>query len=219
MLRRYAWILPAAILAVGWCLAFGQEQHHPPQSFEAYVKALEDPERNEWQKPDLVVDTLGLKQGDEVADLGAGTGYFTIRLARAVGPSGKVYAVDVDQRMLDYIDQRAQKEKLDNIQTVLADPNDPHLGSASVDLILICDTLHHIANRDKYYPRLARALRPGGHLVNIDFQKRDMPVGPPLEMKIAKKDCIKEFRDAGFSVTQEPEFLKYQYFLIFEHED
>jgi len=217
MLRRSHWAAPFGLLLFP-SIILGQVAHqqHPPESPHAYIRVLEDPERNAWQKPDLVIDSLGLKQGDEVADLGAGSGYFTFRLARAVGLTGKVYAVDLEQKMLDYIDQRAQKEQLENIQTILADPNDPHLGSASVDLIFICDTLHHVSNRDKYYPLLARALRPGGRLVNIDFHKRQLPVGPPPEMKIAKKDCIKEIESGGFRLLQEFDFLKYQYFLVFE---
>ena len=191
-------------------------QHHPPQSADEYIKALEDPSRDEWQKPDLVVESLGLKLGDEVADLGAGSGYFTIRLAREVGATGKVYAVDLDPKMLEHIDRRAKEEQLENIQTILADPNDPKLGSNSVDLIFICDVLHHINDRAKYYPLLSRALRPSGRLVNIDFHKRKLPVGPPEEMKIEKKEMIKEAEAQGFQLARELEILKYQYFLVFE---
>jgi arsenite methyltransferase len=220
MLRR---ILPSSLLLslAASQILFAQtatQQHHPPQTTSEYIKALEDPGRDAWQQPDQVIQNLGLHQGDEVADLGAGSGYFTVRLAREVGPSGKVYAVDIDQKMLNYIDQRAQEEKLDNIQTILADPDDPKLGSQSVDLIFICDVLHHIHNRDKYYPKLYRALRMGGRLVDIDFQKHKLPVGPPVEMKIEKRDCIKEIEAAGFHFEKEFNFLTYQYFLIFEPE-
>ncbi len=221
MIRRVlAFSVP--LLLAAWQLLAAQtanQQHHPPLTTSEYIKALEDPARDAWQQPDQVIESLGLHLGDEVADLGAGSGYFTIRLAREVGESGKVYAVDIDQKMLDYIDQRAQKEKLDNIQTILADPDDPKLGSHSVDLIFVCDVLHHIHNRDKYYPKLYRALRLGGRLMDIDFQKRKLPVGPPVEMKIDKKDCIKEIEAAGFHFAQEFDFLKYQYFLVFEPEE
>jgi arsenite methyltransferase len=221
MLRR---ILLSSLLfpLAAWQLLPAQtatQQHHPPQTTSEYIKALEDPGRDAWQQPDQVIQNLGLHQGDEVADLGAGSGYFTVRLAREVGPSGKVYAVDIDQKMLNYIDQRAQEEKLDNIQTILADPDDPKLGSQSVDLIFICDVLHHIHNRDKYYPKLYRALRMGGRLVDIDFQKHKLPVGPPVEMKIEKRDCIKEIEAAGFHFEKEFDLLKYQYFLVFEPEE
>jgi ubiquinone/menaquinone biosynthesis C-methylase UbiE len=148
--------------------------------------------------------------------LGAGSGYFTLRLAEAVGPTGNVYAVDVNPQMLEYIERRAQEKQLDNIQTILAEPHDPKLGSASVDLIFICITLHHISDREKYYPLLAQALKPGGRLVNVDFEKRPSPVGPSLEMRIARKDVIKELEAAGFRLIKEFDFLKYQYFLVFE---
>ena len=197
-----------------------QGQHdHPPQDTEAYIRLLEDPSREEWQQPDQVVYSLDLRPEDEVAEVGAGSGYFTIRLAKALGPSGRVYAVDVDKKMLDHIERRAEREKLENIQTILADGNDPRLGSESVDVIFICDTLHHIQNRKQYYPLLLRALRQGGRLVIVDFYKTKMPVGPPLDMRIEKKSCIKEAEAAGFRLSREFLFLKYQYFLIFEPKD
>ncbi len=192
-----------------------EHQHHPPESTEAYIKALEDPGRDKWQKPERVVQALDLKPGESVADIGAGSGYFTLRFARAVGPTGRVYAVDIDPGMLDYIKSRAKQEHLDNITTVLADPHDPKLPTASVNLIFICDTLHHISNRKEYFPLLARALKPQGRLVNVDFQKRPLPLGPPLEMKIAKKDMIAEVEPTGFHLIKQYDFLPYQYFLVF----
>jgi len=218
MWKRAFPVILAMIGFMAWRSLSGQvaHQHHPPQSAEEYIKALEDPSRDEWQKPDEVVESLGLKLGDEVADLGAGSGYFTIRLAREVGATGKVYAVDLDPKLLEYIEKRAKEEQLENIQTILADPDDPKLGSNSVDLIFICDVLHHINDRAKYYPLLFRALRPSGRLVNVDFHKRKLPVGPPEEMKIDKKDMIKEAVGQGFQLARELEILKYQYFLVFE---
>jgi arsenite methyltransferase len=194
-----------------------EHQHHPPASASEYIKSLEDPGRDEWQQPEKVVAELQLKPGDSVADIGAGSGYFAVRFARAVAPSGKIFAVDIDQQMLDYVNRRAQEEHIDNIQTVLADPHDPKLAAASVDLIFICDTLHHISDRGKYYPLLARALKPGGRLVNIDFFKRLLPFGPPVEMKISEESVIDEVKPAGFRFLKKVDFLKYQYFLIFEH--
>ena len=104
----------------------------------------------------------------------------------------------------------------ENIQTVLAEPHDPKLAPASVDLVFVCNTLRHIFDRPEYYPLLAQALKPGGRLVNIDFHKRELPLGPPVEHKIAKKDVVKEVKPAGFRLVKEFSFLKYQYFLMFE---
>ncbi len=158
---------------------------------------------------------LGLKPGDRVADLGSGPGYFTLRFARAVGPAGKIYAVDISRKMLDYLEKQAQAEHLMNIQPVLAEPHNPKLPLASVDVIFICDTLHHISDRLTYYPFLTRALKPGGRFANIDFYKRPLPVGPPVHMKIAKADMIREAESAGFHLVRQYDFLKYQYFLVF----
>lgn len=216
--RRAHSVITAAVLVLGGLpfLTLVAHPQHPPEPASPDIKSLEDPGRDAWQQPAAVVDSLGIRPGDDVADLGAGSGYFTVRLAQAVGPAGNVYAVDMDPQMLEYIERRAAEQQLDNVQTILAEPHDPKLGSASVDLIFTCNTLHHISDRGRYYASLARALRPGGRLVDIDFQKRPSPVGPSVEMRIAKKDVIKEIEAAGFRLIKEFDFLQYQYFLIFE---
>ncbi len=216
--RRARTVLWTVVLSLGWVAGLSaqvEHQYHPPGSTSEYIRALEDPDRESWQKPEEVMARLGLKPGDAVADIGAGSGYFTVRLARAVGPSGKVYAVDINPGMLEYVQHRAKEEHLENIQTVLADPHDPKLASASVDLIFICDTLHHISEREKYYPLLARALKPGGRLVDVDFHKRPLPIGPPVEMKISRAALTEEVKPAGFHLVKDYEFLPYQYFVIF----
>ena len=158
-----------------WAAPLGCQEHNPPATTNSYIQHLEDPSRAAWQKPEEVVRALNLKSGEKIADIGAGSGYFTLPFAREVGPAGKVYAVDIDREMLAYIEQRAKQENLQNIRTILAGAHDPELPPASVDLIFICATLHHITDRAKYYPLLAKALRPGGRVVNIDFQKRRLP--------------------------------------------
>jgi ubiquinone/menaquinone biosynthesis C-methylase UbiE len=191
-------------------------QHPLPETHSNYIHFLEDPKRADWQKPEEVVAKLALNPGDVVADLGAGSGYFTMLFAKAVGPKGKVYAIDILPEMLDYIRQRAQDDNAENIQLVQALPNDPNLPLDSVDMIFICDTLHHISERPTYYPLLVKALRPGGRLVNVDFYKKPLPVGPPPVMKIDKEDMIAEMKSVGFHVAQDFDFLPYQYFLIFQ---
>ncbi len=191
-------------------------QQHPPENASAYIRAMLDPGRDEWQQPEEVIAKLGIKPGDTVADLGSGPGYFTLRFARAVGPRGRVYAVDISHEMLDYLTRQAQSAKMTNIRKVLAGPHDPKLPASSVDLIFICDTLHHISDRPQYYPLLIQALKPGGRLVNIDFEKKPLPLGPPVEMKIAKTDMIKEFETAGLRLAAQFDFLRYQYFVVFQ---
>ncbi len=170
---------------------------------------LDDPSRDEWQKPHEVVTALGLKPTDTVADVGAGTGYFARRFANH---AGKVYAVDIDEKLLAIAARNAPS----NLQTVLAVPDDPRLPAAGVDVVFFCDVLHHIANRPAYYAKLAKALKPGGRIVVVDFYKRELPVGPPPEMKIGEDELIHELRAAGFRVTRRVDTLPYQYFLVFE---
>ncbi len=189
--------------------ALGQVPHqHPPSSGE-YAKVLEDPSRDEWQKPHEVVMALGLKPTDAVADIGAGTGYFARRFAMH---AGKVYAVDIDKDLLAI----AQKNAPQNFTTVLAAPDDPRLPENSVDLIFFCDVLHHIENRAAYYPKLAKALKPGGRIAVIEFYKKDLPIGPPASMKLSEAEVTSELGAAGFVLTRRLDFLPYQYYLFFE---
>jgi len=192
------------------------QPHHVPRSPEEWVKILEDPERDSWQKPEQVVKALALQPGAAVADIGAGSGYFSVRFARTVGPQGVVYAGDIDEGLIGYLQQRAEKEGLLNLKPVHGRPDDPLLPAASVDLVFLCDVIHHIENRGAYYAKLADSLRPGGRLAIVDFYKRDLPVGPPPAMKIAKDDLVGELGQAGFSLMEEFDFLAYQYFLVFE---
>jgi len=190
----------------GWGQA--PHQRHPPSSGE-YAKVLEDPSRDAWQKPHEVVMALGLQPTDSVADIGAGTGYFARRFANH---ASKVYAVDIDKDLLAMLQRNAPA----NITTVLAAPDNPRLPDHSLDLIFFCDVLHHIENRAAYYPKVAKALKPGGRVVIIDFYKRELPVGPPPSMKIAEEEVIAEFRQAGFTLSKRADILPYQYFLFFE---
>lgn len=172
------------------------------------MRALEEPGRAAWQKPDEVVEALALRKDEVVADIGAGTGYFTRRFAPRVA---RVYAVDVNQRLLDQI----AGLRLPNVVTVLAGPDDPKLPDASVDTVFFCNVLHHIADRPAYYRKLARALKPEGRIVVLDFHKRPLPVGPPVEEKLSEQEMTEEFARAGFRLARSHDFLPYQYFLEF----
>ena len=138
-------------VSVAFAALLAAQQHtHMQHSAEEYAKVLDDPERDAWQKPEDVVRALGLKAGATVADLGAGTGYFTVRFAGPVGTKGRVLAVDIDPKLLERVRERAASLKLGNVETVLAAADDPHLLGGSVDVIFICDVIHHIENRPAY---------------------------------------------------------------------
>ncbi len=186
-----------------------EHQHHPPRSADEYAKVLEDPSRDAWQKPHEVIKALALRKDEAVADIGAGSGYFTRRLARH---AGKVYAVDLDAKLLE----KTRSSSPANVETVLASPDDPKLPPASVDTIFICDVLHHIEARPAYYVKLHQALKPGGRIVIIDFYKRKLPVGPPPAMKLAPEQVKTEFASAGFVLSKSHKFLPHQYFLEFK---
>jgi arsenite methyltransferase len=201
----------AALLLLSAAAAGAQaaHQHHPPQDAAEYARVLEDPARDKWQMPHEVVMALALKAGESVADIGAGTGYFARRFAHH---AGKVYAVDIDAKLLDIIKQDAPA----NVETVLATPDDPKLAAGSVDTIFFCDVLHHIENRPAYYAKLAKALKPGGRIVDIDFYKKALPVGPPESIKLSAAQVEKELAAAGFRKVKQLDLLPYQYFLVFE---
>jgi len=125
--------------------------------------------RDRWQQPERVVEALQLRPGDRVADLGSGGGYFTFRLAKAVGPDGRVYAVDVDEGMNDYVVARARDEGIGNVSAILAKYDDPLLPESSVDMIFTSNTYHHIQDRPAYFRNARRYLRPGGRVAILDF--------------------------------------------------
>ena len=181
----------------------------------AYMKSLDDSKRDEYQKPHEVIHALALKPGEVVADIGAGTGYFTFHLARHVGDKGKVYAIDVSPDMIRHINRRIRETKSTNVVSLLADTDDPLLPDGSVNRFFICDVWHHIENQTKYLSLMKKMLKPGGEVVMIDFHKKELPVGPPMKMKIAREDLIKQIETNAFRLAKEHTFLPYQYFLVF----
>ena len=188
------------------------ELHSDPQS---YIGVLEDPQRDAYQKPHEVLNALKIKPGEVIADIGAGSGYFTFRLAHFVGDKGRVYAVDVSPEMIRHINRRIRDVKATNVVSILADPDDPLLLDRSINRFFICDVWHHIANPTKYLSLMKRMLKPGGEIIMIDFEKKDLPVGPPAQMKIAREDLLKQIQDNGFKLVREHRFLQYQYFFVF----
>jgi predicted methyltransferase len=189
--------------------------HRSFADVEQWKARFDDPARDAWQKPAEVVAALGLRPGMSVADLGAGTGYFSRYLSATVGDAGTVLAVDTEPNLVTYLRERAEKETTANVIPVLASFDNPRLPAAGVDLVLIVDTFHHVDDRLGYLRRLRRALRPGGRIAIIDWHKRELPVGPPLDHKLAREQVIEEMTAAGYRLVGEPGFLPYQYMLIF----
>ncbi len=192
-----------------------EEMHRLHQDPKAYIAMLEDPARDAYQKPHEVITALDLKPGEVVADIGSGSGYFTLRIAAHVGAAGRVYGVDIDPAMVRHLNRRVRDAGLQNVHVLLADPDDPLLPEP-VDRFLIVDTWHHIEDQAKYLGMMHKLLKPGGQVIMIDFQKKELPLGPPLAMKIAREDLIRQMETNGFHVVKEHTFLPYQYFLVFE---
>ena len=171
-------------------------------------------DRDQWQQSDKVIATLQIPAGAEIADIGAGGGYFTFHLAKAAGPNGKVYAVDIDRGTNQLIDERANKEGINNVQTILAKPNDPLLPQFAVDLIFTSNTYHHIDDRIVYFSNLRKYLKPAGRIAVIDYDRRSWLAG--LLRHYTPAEFIKrEMEQAGYTLQQELTFLDRQSFLIF----
>ena len=192
-----------------------EEIHKMHQDPKAYISMLESPQRESEQKPQEVLAALALKNGEIVADIGAGSGYFSFRFARQVGNNGRVYAVDISPDMILYMNRRIREQKLNNVVTVLSAADDPLLPDIAIDRFFICNTWHHIQNQTQYMALMKKMLKPGGQVVIVDYKKKELPVGPPLEMKIARKDVVKQFESNGFKLARQHDFLPYQYFLVF----
>jgi arsenite methyltransferase len=218
---KLAWVLvaflttPAVLAAQDAVKRDPHQMHRLHRDPKAYIGALEDPKRDAYQKPHEVVHALGLKSGEVIADIGAGSGYFTFHLARHVGPKGKVYAVDVSPDMIRHINRRIRDARANNVASVLAEPDDPLLPEQSVNRFFVCDVWHHVQNQTKYLSLMKKMLKEDGEVIIIDFHKADIPVGPPPQMKIAREDLLKQMESNGFRLRQEHTFLPYQYFLIF----
>src|SRR5438445_12015598 len=189
-------------------------QYGNPSDLDDYIAEMTSPERDAWQKPDQVVAALGLKKGETACDIGSGPGYFTLRLARAVGFGGFVFAVDVEARMLQALRDRLDKAGVRNVAPVLAVADDPLLPPSACDLVLVVDTYHHFPDRTAYLERLRRALKPGGEIVNIDYHRKPTPIGPPLDHRVARETFLEEARAAGLALVRERGFLPYQYFVV-----
>ena len=197
----------------------GQQTHSVPthrfDDIAVWVKVFEDPQRDTWQQPEEVIRKMKLERGDIVADIGAGTGYFTRLFAAAVGPEGTALGLDIEQSMIEYMNEDAKKLNLKNYTSRVVKNDDPELAAGSVDVVFLCNTYHHIEDRVDYFRKVAASLKPGGRLVIVDFYKKDLPYGPPPEHKLARNVVVEELQQAGYSLKRDLHILPYQYYLAF----
>ena len=182
----------------------------PPE----HLGLLEGPDRDAWQQPEKVMDALGIAEGGIVADLGAGGGYFTIRLARRVGPNGRVYAEDVQRQMIESIARRVNRENLRNVTTILGTASDPRL-PAPVDAVLIVGVYNEMAEPVALLRNVAADLKPNGRIGIVVFKKDGFGPGPALEEREDPERVIREAEAAGLRLIKRETFLRYQYMLVF----
>ena len=195
-------------------LAQAQRQHgrlFPPQD----LGLLEGPDREKYQRPDQIMDHLGIAEGTVVADLGAGGGWFTIRLAIRVQPGGRVYAQDIQPEMIGSIDRRVGREGLNKVvTTVLGYPSDPNL-PAPVDVVLIVDAYHEVTDPVTFLRNVRKYLRPGGRVGIVEYTKSGHGPGPPMEERVDPETVIRDAEQAGLRLKSRGNFIRYQYLLEF----
>ncbi|MBV6494125.1 MAG: Ubiquinone/menaquinone biosynthesis C-methyltransferase UbiE [Turneriella sp.] len=193
--------------------------NHAQLEVERISRILESPDRKEWQKPDEVVETLKLKNGDIVADIGAGTGYFARRFAEKVAPSGVSIGYDINPAMVEYMQHDANTRNLaSNYKTHLIVSRNPILENNYYDLIFFCNTYQYLENRTQYFKSLASSLKKNGRIVIIDFvtlESADEESGEVPENLVDKKTVVAEFKKAGFKLKREHKILPSQFFLEF----
>lgn len=211
-------LLAAAGLALAIALAtpgaLAQQRPHarlfPPQD----LGLLEGPDRDAWQRPDQIMDFLEIAEGSVVADLGAGGGWFTIRLANRVGPNGRVYAEDIQPEMIGAIRRRVEREELTNVAFVLGTSLDPQL-PAPVDVVLIVDAYHEMADPRALLRNVRSSLKRGGRVGIVEFTTAGHGPGPPMAERVAPETVIRDAEAAGLRLESRADFLRYQYLLKF----
>ena len=186
----------------------------PPED----LGVLEGPDRDAWQQPEQVMDALAIADGARVADLGAGGGWFTVRLSRRVGPNGRVYAEDIQPQMIESIARRVSREGLANVVTVLGTPDDPKLPT-DLDAVLIVSTYPEMTDPVALLQNVAASLKPNGRVGIIDFKLEGGGPGPPLDERVEPAAVIRDAERAGLRLLAREEFLTYQYLLVFDQGD
>lgn len=183
---------------------------------DEWIKLLDSPARVATLKVDEVVSKLQLTPGSVVADLGAGSGVFTVPLARAVGPSGKVYAVEVDQGLVDYVGQKAKKENLANVRTVLGKFEDPGLPAPDVGVAFMHDVLHHVADRAGYLKNVARYLTPAGRIAIVEPDAVKGPHRDDPKLQVTRAELNGWMADAGFVPSEEFTLFEDKWYVVYK---
>ena len=210
---------------LGWfavCAGFAQEPAAPgriPAAVMTFHGAdwLERPSREEEERPDDVIREMGLKEGDVAVDMGCGTGYFARRMAKAVGATGKVYGVDIQPEMLDYLRGLCKKEGIANVEPVLGDEVDPKLPADSIDWMILVDVYHEFQQPAPMLAKMREALKPGGRIALIEYRMLgDTAKHIKAEHRMSVKQVLAEWNPAGFELVDLLEFLPAQHFFIFQ---
>ena len=217
MTRQTMAILLLALAGSG--VAVAQQQQHGRLFLPENLGLLEGPDREVWQRPDQVMDALRIADGSVVADLGAGSGWFTIRLARRVGPNGKVYAEDIQREMIDAIDRRRKREGLRWVEPILGTALDPRLPAGRVDAVLIVDSYYEMEEPVVLLRNVAKSLKPGGRIGIVNYTKAGFGPGPPMEERVDPSVVIRDAEAAGLRVVARSDFLPFQYMLVLERAD
>jgi SAM-dependent methyltransferase len=211
----------AALIVVATSLLLAQARHPLTGRIYAGVMGaggidwLERPEREAEEAPDKALALLSIRSGMAVADVGAGSGYFTVRLARLVGASGKVFANDIQQEMLDRLARRVRAEQIDNVVPVLGVENDPRLPSQCCDLILLVDVYHEFSAPQQMLQRMRGSLKDGGRLVLLEYRKEDPSIPIRVEHKMTVAEARTEVEAEGFRLDTVIEELPRQHILVF----
>lgn len=194
-------------------------QHERIPSVMEYLDRLDRPERDQDQKPAQVIDALALKPGMHVADLGAGSGYFTRRFVEAVTETGKVFVIDIDPDALRYVEESlVHMHRSFEAEFILARPDNPKIPFESVDVVFVCNTYHHLENRSDYFRGVKSSLKPNGRVAIVDFYHDDRSgeLGFSKRHLVPRDTVIEEMKEAGYHLAREYTFLPRQYFLEFE---
>jgi ubiquinone/menaquinone biosynthesis C-methylase UbiE len=180
--------------------------------FDTLVKRFENPQRLEWQKPDKVIQMLQPLSGKTIADIGAGTGYFSFRLASR---ASKVIAIDIDPKFIEYLNKEVKKNNYKNIEVRQTSTQTPGLKEQEADKVLIVNTYHHIEKREDWLKSLKKGMKKESALYIVDFKKGKLPQGPPDEHKLSSAQVVQELEKAGFYPTQiDTQTLAYQYIIV-----